>query len=103
MKKQHLITLSLLFVLMTGASKSAMATINAIQSDLCPNPACLPGVVHPIVLDKNTSMVVKGQFVDLSTRVEISGSGVNVSFGERVGGNNSHIVVKFDVNATADL
>jgi|GEM_PF-1640105 len=103
MKKQHLITLSLLLVVIAGTSKSARATINSIQSDLCPNPACLPGAVHPIVLDKKTSMVIKGQFVDLSTRVEISGSGVDVSFGERVGGNNSHIVVKFDVGPSADL
>jgi hypothetical protein len=100
---QHLIKPLLLLVLIAGASTSAMATISAIQSDLCPNPACLPGAVHPIVLDKNTSMVVKGQFVDLSTKVEISGSGVSVSFGERVGGNNSHIVVKFDVSGSADL
>jgi hypothetical protein len=100
---QHLTKLTLLVVLIAGASTSAMATISAVQSDLCPNPACSPGAVHPIVLDKNTSMVVKGQFVDLSTRVEISGSGVSVSFGDRVGGNNSHIVVKFNVSGSADL
>ena len=103
MRKQHLLILSLAFISMLGMRSSAMATIASIQSDLCPNPACLPGVVHPIVAGKQTSMVVKGQFVDLSTRVEISGSGVSVSYGDRVGGSGSYIVVKFNVSSSADL
>jgi len=48
-------------------------------------------------------MLVKGQFVDLSTRVEISGSGVSVSFGQRTGGSNSSIEVKFNVDDSASL
>jgi len=48
-------------------------------------------------------MVVKGQFVDLSTRVEITGSGVSVSFGQRTGGSNSSIVVRFNVDDSASL
>jgi hypothetical protein len=101
--KQHLMFLSLAVILILGTCGSALATIASIQSDLCPNPACLPGVVHPIVAGKQTSMVVKGQYVDLSTGVEISGSGVSVSYGDRVGGNGSHIVVRFNVSSSATL
>jgi hypothetical protein len=46
---------------------------------------------------------VKGQFVDLSTRAEISGSGVSVSLGTRTGGSNSSIEVRFNVDASASL
>jgi hypothetical protein len=95
------ITSALLVIFVLGAGVSASATINSIASDWC--HSCLPGAVHRIVAGKQTSMVVKGQFVDLSTRVEISGSGVTVSFGDRVGGSNSSIVVRFNVGASAAL
>lgn len=88
-------------ILLTGAFTSAHATINSISSDWC--QSCLPGAVHRIVAGKQTSMLVKGQYVDLSTRVEISGSGVSVSFGQRTGGSNSSVVVLFNVSSSAAL
>jgi len=91
--------LSIIFLLSTGLT--ATATINSIASDWC--NSCLPGATHRIVAGKQTSMLVKGQFVDLSTRVEISGSGVSVSFGQRTGGSNSSIEVKFNVDDSASL
>ena len=93
------LSLSTIFLFSTGLT--ATATINSISSDWC--QSCLPGAAHRIVAGKHTSMLVKGQFVDLSTRVEITGSGVSVSFGQRTGGSNSSIEVKFNVDASASL
>ena len=44
---------------------------------------------------------VVGSFVDLSTAVEISGSGVSVSYGNRKSGANSSIIVKFNADENA--
>jgi hypothetical protein len=93
------LSLSIMFLLSTGLT--ATATINSISSDWC--NGCLPGATHRIVAGKQTSMLVKGQFVDLSTRVEISGSGVSVSFGQRTNGSNSSVEVKFNVDDSATL
>jgi len=93
------LSLSIIFLLSTGLT--ATATINSISSDWC--HSCLAGSTHRIVAGQQTSMLVRGQFVDLSTRVEISGSGVSVSFGQRTGGSNSSIEVKFNVDDSATL
>jgi hypothetical protein len=83
------------------------ATITSIASDLCPNPACLPSAVQPVVRgvssNRLSTMTVKGQFVDLSTAVEVTGSGVTVSYGDRTHGNTSSIIVRFSVSPNADL
>jgi hypothetical protein len=93
-----------LVVLFTlGATTSASATIAGISSDGCPGTTCLPSFVTPIVAGKPMSITVKGQFVDLSTRVEISGSGLGASLGARQGGNNSSIVVNFSSDPTVAL
>jgi len=104
MRRQIIFAIGLAVMFIFSVAGSAMATIGAIQSDLCPNGGCLPGTVHPVVVGKSTSMVVKGQYVDLSTSVEISGSGgVDVSYGDRVGGSGSNIVVRFTVHPGAAL
>jgi hypothetical protein len=99
----RIVTLSSALTLFLGAGTpaTATATIISISSDWC--RSCPPGAVHRIVAGKQTSMVVKGQFVDLSTRVEITGSGVSVSFGDRTHGSDSSIVVRFDVDNAAAL
>lgn len=102
MKNQKL-TLTLVILFIFAAASSAMATITGISSDGCAGTTCQPSFVAPIVAGKNMSVTIKGQYVDLSTGVEISGSGVTVSFGDRVHGSDSHIVVKFDVDAGASL
>lgn len=89
-------------VLLTLAG-SAQATITGISSDGCPATTCLPPFVAPIVAGKQMSVTVRGQYLDLSTGVEISGSGVHVSFGDRSGGSNTYIVVKFNVDSSASL
>ena len=73
MRRPVIFAIGLAVMFIFSVSDNAMATIGAIQSDLCPNGGCLPCTVHPIVVGKSTSMVVKGQYVDLSTSVEISG------------------------------
>lgn len=98
---KSLIKLSLSTIFLLSTALTATATINSIASDWC--HSCLPGATHRIVAGKQTSMLVKGQFVDLSTRVEISGSGVSVSFGQRTGGSNSSVEVKFNVDDSASL
>ena len=84
-----------------AATTSASATISSIASDWC--LSCLPGAVHRIVAGKPTSMVVRGQFVDLATRAEISGTGVSVSLGNRAGGSDSSVVVNFTFHGKAPL
>ena len=103
MAKKNLITLSLTAIFILAGATSAMATITGISSDGCPGTTCQPSFVSPIVAGKQMTVAVNGQYVDLSTRVEISGSGVSVSYGDRAGGSNSSIVVKFNVDSSAAL
>ncbi|MGB7070791.1 MAG: hypothetical protein WBD22_14955 [Pyrinomonadaceae bacterium] len=90
-----------------AASINTFATISSIKSDKCPNPACLPNVTQPVVRgvssSKASTMQIFGSFVDTSTAVEVSGSGVSVSYGDRNPGNNSSIVVRFSVSPSAAL
>lgn len=94
-------------IAMAAAGTQANATITAIASDLCPNPACLPSAVQPVVRgvgsNRVSTMTVKGHFVDLSTAVEVTGSGVTVSYGDRAHGSQSSIVIRFTVSPSADL
>src|SRR5215471_4768972 len=90
-------------VLLLAAGTSARATITGISADGCAGNTCQPSFVAPIVAGKQTSITVKGQYLDLSTGVEISGSGVHVSYGDRSGGSNTFIVVKFNVDSSASL
>jgi hypothetical protein len=48
-------------------------------------------------------MTVKGQYVDLSTGVEISGEGVSVSYGPRTHGADSSIVINFSIRGDAQF
>lgn len=93
--------------LMAVGGQVTYATINSISSDRCPNPACGPSTVQPVVRGITSSrvstMTVKGQFVDLSTAVEVSGSGVTATYGTRTGGSDSSIVIRFTVSPSADL
>jgi hypothetical protein len=86
-----------------GGAASAMATITGISADGCAGTTCQPSFIAPLVAGKHMNVTVKGQYLDLSTGVEISGSGVHVSYGDRSGGNNTFIVVKFNVDDSAAL
>ena len=55
----------------------AQATINKIVGDVCSN--CGAAVEYPIRQGQTTTVTVEGQFVDLSTALEVTGSGVTVS------------------------
>src|SRR6266567_5397542 len=103
MGKKKLTTLSLVIIFILAGASSVMATITGISSDGCAGTTCQPSFVAPIVAGKKMSVTVKGQYLDLSTRVEITGSGVSVSYGDRSGGSNTYIVVKFDVDDSASL
>src|SRR6266436_5082022 len=103
MTRKNLMSFSLAAVFILIGAASAKATITGISRDGCPGTTCQPSFVSPIVAGKQMTVGIKGQYVDLSTRVEISGSGVSVSFGDRSGGNNSSIVVRFNVDSSAAL
>ncbi len=103
MRSRNRITLIFSIVVMLLTASSAMATITGISSDGCAGTTCLPSFVAPIVAGKKMSVTVKGQYLDLSTGVEISGSGVSVSYGNRSGGSNTFIVVKFNADGGASL
>lgn len=91
----------LLAVLFLMSNISAMATIETIKGTLTCFLGCGKNVTQFIAQGENHSFEVVGQFVDLSTEVQITGSGVSVSYGTRKGGSNSSIIVRFDVNENA--
>ena len=102
MTKKNLIILAISTTLVLSVGTSAMATVTGILSDGCGgNSVCQPSFVSPVVAGKQMTVTVKGQYVDLSTGVEISGSGVCVSLDNRAHGNNSSVDVKFNVSASA--
>jgi hypothetical protein len=82
-------------------SSPALATIVTIKGTLTCSIGCSRTVVQFIAQGENHSFEVVGQFVDLSTGVQISGSRVTVSYGTRKGGANSSIIVNFSVQGNA--
>jgi hypothetical protein len=92
--------MSLFMALILGAISPAMATIDIIKGSTCFN-GCKKDIVQLVAQGETFSFEVVGQFVDGSTGVEISGSGVSVSYGTRKSGNNSSIIVKLAVGDNA--
>lgn len=97
--------ISLAAVLFLMLSNSAWATISGISSDSCGSGSatCPASYVSSLVAGKTMTVLIKGQYVDLATRVEISGSGVDPSISSRQGGSNSYVVVRFVVDDGAAL
>jgi hypothetical protein len=91
----------LLVVLILGLSNSAMATIETIKGSLTCFIGCNRNVVQLIAQGESHSFEVVGSFVDTSTAVQITGSGVSVSYGTRKHGSGSSIIVRFDVGPNA--
>lgn len=89
--------IALLLSVVLGISSSAMATINTIKGSLTCFIGCNKDVVQFIAQGEQHSFEVVGGFVDTSTGVEITGSGVSVSYGTRKHGSGSSIIVRFDV------
>lgn len=81
----------------------AQATIETIKGSLTCFVGCNRSVVQLIAQGEQHSFEVVGQFVDKSTAVQITGSGVSVSYGTSKGGANSSIIVRFDVGDNAAL
>jgi hypothetical protein len=79
----------------------ANATIEVIKGSLTCFIGCNKNIVQSVAQGEDHAFEVVGQFVDLSTKVEITGSGVSVSYGTRKGGSNSSIIVRFDVRSDA--
>ncbi|MGH9947883.1 MAG: hypothetical protein ACRD6X_11875 [Pyrinomonadaceae bacterium] len=95
------LTTILFIVLVLVSGGSAMASITTIKGSLTCFLGCNKNVVQFIPQGEDIAFEVVGQFVDLSTSVEITGSGVSVSYGTRKGGSNSSIIVRFNVSSTA--
>jgi hypothetical protein len=93
--------LIILASILFAASGSAHATISTIKGSLTCFLGCNKNVVQLIPQGEDMAFEVVGDFVDLSTAVEITGSGVSVSYGTRKHGNNSSIIVRFDVSSGA--
>jgi hypothetical protein len=79
----------------------AHATITVVKGSLTCFLGCNKNVVQKVAQGQEGSFEVVGQYVDLSTKVEITGSGVSVSYGTRKGGSNSSIIIRFDVHPNA--
>jgi hypothetical protein len=100
MEKKHLLTLSFTIILVLAGSSSTMATITGISADGCPGTTCLPSFSVPIILNKTMTVTVKGQFVDLATKAEVSGG--SASLANQVHGNNSSVDVVLNFNSLGD-
>lgn len=82
-------------VLIVFQAMPAQATITKIVGDVCSN--CGAAVEYPIRQGQTTTVTVEGPLVDLSTRLEVSGSGVTVSnAGTSSGKKSIKIVVRAD-------
>jgi hypothetical protein len=81
---------------------SASASITTIKGTLACFVGCNRDVVQKIAQGETFAFEVVGQFVDTSTSVEITGGGVDVSYGTRKHGSGSSIIVKFDLTNGAD-
>jgi hypothetical protein len=98
---------SIVFVMTVAAavllmsSTPAHATIEVIKGSLTCFIGCNKNVVQSVAQGQEHVFEVVGEFVDLSTKVEITGSGVSVSYGARRGGSNSSIIVRFNVHPDA--
>lgn len=90
-----------LILLILSLSSSAMATIETIKGTLTCFVGCDRNVVQFIAQGEQHTYEVVGGFVDTSTAVEITGSGVSVSYGTRKHGANSSIKVNFNVGDNA--
>lgn len=82
---------------------SANATIETIKGSLVCFIGCGKNIVQSVAQGRDHAFEVVGQYVDLSTKVEVSGSGVSASYGTRKGGARSSIIVNFDVRPDAAL
>ena len=95
------ITLMAFFLL--ALNSYALATINTIRGTLACFNGCSPSVVQNISPNKTFSFEVIGQFVDLSTGVQIDDPAINVSYGARKSGAGSSIIINFVVGSNATI
>lgn len=84
---------------------TANGTIDTIKGTLVCFIGCGKNVVQFVARDREHAFEVVGQFVDLSTAVEMAdrNSGVTPTYGTRKPGSRSSIIVKFDVRPNATL
>jgi hypothetical protein len=87
-----------LFSLIFALSSSAMATIETVKGTLSCFVGCNRNVVQLIAQGEQHAFEVVGFGVDTSKDVEITGSGVSVSFGTKQSGS---VIVNFNVSANA--
>jgi len=95
--KRIILNFGLLGVLLLISVGTANATIDVIKGTLSCFQGCPANTIQNLVPNKTTSFVVVGQFVDLSTSVEIDGAGVGVGYGARTSGAGSSIIINFVV------
>ena len=101
MTRQKAITFIFVLLIILGAHQVATATITGISAFGCPGQGgCQPSFVVPIVLNKTMTVTIKGQFVDLATRAEVSGGTASLS--NQVHGSNSSVDVVLNFNSLGD-
>jgi hypothetical protein len=71
--------LSLLIIFFLMSVTSTKATISYITDDSICQYHCSPQAAYPVLRGHNVTITLVGQFVDLSTKVEVSGSGMYVN------------------------
>src|SRR5438132_1013870 len=71
--------LSLLIIFFLMSVTSTKATISYIADDSICLYHCSPKSAYPVLRGHNVTITLIGQYVDLSTKTEVSGSGLNVN------------------------
>ena len=100
--RSTIFTTAIVTLLLLTIAGSASASITTIKGTLACFVGCNRDVVQKIAQGETFAFEVVGQFVDTSTSVEITGGGVDVSYGTRKHGSGSSIIVKFDLTNGAD-
>src|SRR5215467_8295976 len=92
-------TLLLVWLLLAQVSP-ASATIESIHDeDFCKyGSGCTSDFEYPVRQDRTTTLTVEGQYVDLSTGLEVTGSGVTVT---SVSASSSKKTIRIAVTPTA--
>ncbi|PWT94466.1 MAG: hypothetical protein C5B55_02695 [Blastocatellia bacterium] len=106
MKKIIVGTFVLVLLVLVHASP-ALATISQIfgpPGELCTTSApCSNSFDYPVLQGRTIVLTVNGQFVDLSTSLEVSGSGVTVSSASGTTSSNKKISIAVSSSATPGL
>src|SRR5438128_275176 len=101
---QGMFVVSLLIILHASPARATIDNIFGPPGELCTTSApCTRSFAYPVRQGHTIVLTVSGQFVDLSTGLEVSGSGVTVSSASGTTSSNKKISVGVSADAAPGL